>query len=266
MASFFKRIGEALGIDCSYGSNPSRLKERVEYVIRHGGIFLLLDEAHFLAPMNFTETTSPHRLNWVRTEIVDRQLPLAISVTPQAFKGAIDRFVKKTRYDMTQFFGRDFLPCVLPEVLSEEDLIAVARIHFPGFSGKALGYIASEARLSQNYLQAVEAIARRARFLAGKRGGAVKLKDIETAASEVLSRNPNSADRDAEGARVDSQEAGTRVTRPAAGRRINQPLKPVGTGIQPAGMGTDLEGVSASRSFRGSGLETVATDLVPVEA
>lgn len=260
MASFFKRIGEALGIDCSYGSNPSRLKERVEYIIQHSGLFLLLDEAHFLAPMNFTETTSPHRLNWVRTEVVDRHLPLAISVTPQAFKGAIDRFVKKTRYDMTQFFGREFLPCVLPEVLSEADLISVARIHFPMLGDNALGYIANEARLSQNYLQAVEAIARRTRFLAGKRGGAVRLKDVETAVSEVLARNPISADQGTEGAQIDSQEAAPRVTRPAAGRRVNEPLKPVARGFQPAGMGTDREEVFDSCSLRGAGPEMVVTE------
>ena len=255
MASFFKRIGEALGIDCSYGSNPSRLKERVEYVIQHGGLFLLLDEAHFLAPMNFTETTSPHRLNWVRTEIVDRHLPLAISVTPQAFKSAIDRFVKKTRYDMTQFWGREFLPCVLPEVLSEADLIAVARIHFPGLSDNALGYIANEARLSQNYLQAVEAISRRTRYLAAKRGGAVKLKDVETAVSEVLARRVSASQGDSEEARVDLQEASTRATRPAAGRRANETLKPVARGVQPAGMDIETESAFGSRALRGDACE-----------
>lgn len=266
MASFFKRIGEALGIDCSYGSNPSRLKERVEYIIQHSGLFLLLDEAHFLAPMNFTETTSPHRLNWVRTEVVDRHLPLAISVTPQAFKGAIDRFVKKTRYDMTQFFGREFLPCVLPEVLSEADLISVARIHFPMLGDNALGYIANEARLSQNYLQAVEAIARRTRFLAGKRGGAVRLKDVETAVSEVLSRNPTIAEQRTAGAQVDLQEAATRATRPAAGRRVNEPLKPVARGLQPAGMDIASNRLLDSSVLHGAGTERVERDLVPVEA
>jgi len=266
MASFFKRIGEALGIDCSYGSNPSRLKERVEYIIQHSGLFLLLDEAHFLAPMNFTETTSPHRLNWVRTEVVDRHLPLAISVTPQAFKGAIDRFVNKTRYDMTQFFGRDFLPCVLPEVLSEADLIAVARIHFPMLGDNALGYIANEARLSQNYLQAVEAIARYTRFLAGKRGGAVRLKDVETAVSEVLSRNPTIAEQRTAGAQVDLQEAAPRVTRTAAGRRVNEALKPVSRGLQTAGMDTDPEGAFDSRALLGAGARKVEADLVPMEA
>ena len=266
MASFFKRIGEALGIECSYGSDPSRLKERVEYVIQHSGLFLLLDEAHFLAPMNFTETTAPHRLNWVRTEVVDRHLPLAISVTPQAFKGAIDRFVKKTRYDMTQFFGREFLPCLLPEVLSEADLISVARLHFPNLGDNALGYIASEARLSQNYLQAVEAISRRTRFLAGKRGGAVRLKDVETAVSEVLSREPTLPEQGTAGAQIDSQEAAPRVTRTAAGRRVNGPLKPIAREIQPAGMGTEPEGIFDSSALRAAGARRVDTDLVPTEA
>jgi hypothetical protein len=266
MASFFKRIGEALGIDCSYGSNPSRLKERVEYIIQHSGLFLVLDEAHFLAPMNFTETTSPHRLNWVRTEVVDRHLPLAISVTPQAFKGAIDRFVKKTRYDMTQFFGREFLPCVLPEVLSEADLIAVARIHFPELGANALGYIANEARLSQNYLQAVEAIARRTRFLTSKRGGAVRLKDIETAVSEVLVRNTVSPDQGADAVQIDSQEVDSRTASASAERRVNEPLTPIARGIQPGVLGIANRGGSGPSSLRRVGTDRAERDLVPMEA
>ena len=265
MASFFKRIGEALGIDCSYGTNSSRLKERVEYIIQHSGLFLVLDEAHFLCPMNFSATTAPHRLNWVRTEIVDRGLPLAISVTPQAFKGAIDRFVKKTRYDMTQFFGREFLPCTLPEVLSEKDLIAVARIHFPGMSENALGYIANEARLSQNYLQAVEAIARRTRFLAGKHGGAAKLKDIQTAVSEVLARNPIDAGRAVEPAEIDLLEVVTAMPKAASRRSVNVTLTPPERGIQPALMGAGSGEVLDSRSLRGAGLERVSTELVSAE-
>jgi len=99
---------EALGIDCSYGSNPVPVERAVEYVIQHGGLFLVLDEAHFLAPMNFTETTSPHRLNWVRTEIVDRHFPLAISVTPQAFKSGHCSLREEDRYDMTSFSESEF--------------------------------------------------------------------------------------------------------------------------------------------------------------
>lgn len=266
MASLFRNVSEALGIDCSYGSNTSRLKERVEYVIRHGGLFLVFDEAHYLTPMNFTATTAPHRLNWVRAEIVDRRLPTAICSTPQSFQTGIASYVKKTHYDMTQFFGRIFLTAVLPEVLSESDLIGVARFFLPEVSDNVLGYVANEARLAQNYLQTVEAIATLARYRARKRGGAVKQKDIETAASEVLSRKPTNAEQDTDGARVDLQEAAPGATRPAAGRRVNDPLKPVARGLQPAGMDIASNRLLDSSVLHGADLERVERDLVPVEA
>jgi hypothetical protein len=265
MITFFKRIGEALGMNCSYASSLTRLKERIEYVVQHGGLFLVLDEGHFLAPMNFTTTTTPHRLNWVRTEIVDRGLPLAISMTPQAFKGAVDRFVKKTGYDMTQFFGRDFLPCLLPEVLSEADLIAVARIHFPELGENALGYIANEARLSQNYLQTVEAVARRTRDLARKRGDPVKVKDIQTAVCEVLGRNPNGPEQGAQVARFDSDEPASMVTKRGAGRRVKGPLSPIARGVQPVRMGAGGGEALDPCSLRGAGPGRVSTELVSAE-
>ncbi|HOX58994.1 MAG TPA: hypothetical protein P5205_17700 [Candidatus Paceibacterota bacterium] len=267
MVSFFKRIGEALGIDFSHGSNPSRLKERVEYVIQHGGLFLVLDEGHFMVPASPTATTPPHRLNWVRTEIVDRGLPLAISVTPQAFKGAIDRFLKKTRYDMAQFFGRDFLPCVLPEVLSEADLTAAARKHFPQLGENALGYIANEARLSENYLQGVEAIARRTRHLARKRGGEVKLTDIKTAVSEVLRLNPASTDQRADLAAGDSLEANRKVTRRAGFGNGAATRKPLPATAPPGSRRGAAEPARAAISdgYSPRGM-TPSEELIPVEA
>jgi hypothetical protein len=191
---------------------------------------------------------------------------LAISVTPQAFKGAIDRYVKKTRYDMTQFFGRDFLPCVLPEVLSERDLIDVARIHFPELGANHLGYIANEARLSQNYLQAVEAIARRSRFLAARRGGAVKLKDILTAVSEVLSRQPIGANEAARNADLEPLEEAPRLARPASERLVKPSLRPVERGIGPAGIGTGSSRGLQSGSLLGDRASRISPELVPVEA
>ncbi len=263
MASLFKRIGEALGIDCSYGSNMSRLKDRVEYVIQHGGLFLVFDEAHFLAPLNFSETTPPHRLNWIRTEIVDRGLPLAVAMTPQSFKGAIDRYVKKTRYDMTQFFGRDFLPCVLPDVLTEQDMIAVARIHFPVMGENALGYIANEARLSENYLQAVEAIARRARYMAGKRGGAVRLNDLKTAVAEVLVRPDVQAQSDPAPALV--EEASPEPAERGAQGSFKRVLTPPERGIKPAPNEVEPD-ILNNRSLRSAGGRRVNAEPVSVEA
>ena len=60
MGSFYRRIGEALGIECSFNSNVCRLKERIEYVVKHSGLFLVLDEGAFLIPQEYTESTAPH--------------------------------------------------------------------------------------------------------------------------------------------------------------------------------------------------------------
>jgi hypothetical protein len=256
MNSFFKRIAEALGIDCSYGSNVSRLKERIEYVIQHSGLFLVLDEGAFLIPQNYTETTAPHRLNWVRTEIVDRNLPVAIAVTPQAFESAVSRFLKKTHYAMEQFFGRTFRTCRLPDALSEADMIAVAKIHFPDMDEDALGYIASEARLSQNYLQAVEGIAKLARWKAARANRRLGLKDLKAAVAEVLSRETPAAqdggDSDGERAHVSG--------------RINAPLKAASRPVKPATRGGAEAAEFPACSLRGAGPGTENAELVSADS
>jgi hypothetical protein len=260
MNSFLKRIGEALGVDCSYGSSPSRLKDRVEYIIQHSGLFLCLDEGAFMIPQNYSATTPPHRLNWVRTEIVDRELPLAIAVTPQAFKPAVDKFVRKTGYSMAQYFGRNFLTKTLPSSLGEADMIAVARIHFPELDEDALGYIAAEARLSQNYLQAVDAIARRARFLAARRHGRISVQDIEAAVSEVLPRRQAAPCHK----RMPDQVSVTDFTSsPRHGGKVpdHSPI-PAPRATQPAGAGAGVPSHFGNRSLCGAGRKVCETEPV----
>ena len=233
MAGLFKRIGEAMGVDCSYGSNVSRLQERVEFVIQHSGLFLVLDEAHFLIPQTYNETTAPSRLNWVRTEIVDRGLPVAIAVTPQSFDSAVSRFVKKTRYTMEQFFGRNFLTRKLPDALSKADMLAVARIHFPDMDDDAIGYIACEATLSENYLQAVAGIAKLARWKASKANRRISARDIEAAVAEVLPGRGMAATEP-----PGAEDASTRRHGARAPRRdsvpINGPLTAGSRAVKPA--------------------------------
>jgi hypothetical protein len=261
MGSFLRRIGEAFGIPCSYGSSSSHLKERVEYVIEHSGLFLVLDEGAFLLPQNYNAGTAHTRLNWVRTEIVDRNLPLAIAVTPQSFGPALDRFVKKTRYSSEQFLGRLFLTRQLPAALSEADMIAVAQVHFPEMDEDVLGYIANEARLSQNYLQAVEGIARLARWKATKANRRLGLKDLKAAVAEVLCRVAPATGGATKPA-IDDDDTG------AAGRvsgLVNGPLTAASRQVIPATVplagAIDLSG----RSLRGAGRDRAEADLVSAD-
>jgi hypothetical protein len=196
MADFLKAIGKAYGIDCSYGSQVLSLAEKVDYIIEHGGPFLVLDECAFLFPRSYSSTTAPARLEWVRAKILDRGLPLVLSSTPAKWNGDLARFVKTTGYTLEEFLGRNFLTVRLPESLSERDMIEVARIHFPELDRDALGYIATEAKLSENYLRAVEAVSKRARFIASRSKGRITLKVIDAALADVLpGRSPDPAQK-----------------------------------------------------------------------
>ena len=182
-----RAVAEALGIHHGPGAGGESLKAKVEFVIRFGGLMLIFDEAQFCLPSNFSASTPPSRLNWIRTAIVDRKVPCVFVVTPQSYRGALARFVKKTGYSIEQFIGREALLVLLPNELAHDDLLAVARIHFPDADEDLLGLVAAMALQSESYLKAVENIARRARYSAAKRGRQkFTLDDVEQAIAEVM--------------------------------------------------------------------------------
>jgi len=264
LTDLHRRVAEALGIEVSYANRAQRLKERIEFVLKHTSLFLVLDESHMLVPQNYTAATAPARLNWVRTEIVDRGLPLALVVTPQTFMPMVNRFIKKTGYAMEQFFGRNYRTVQLPNELEEPDMIAVARIHFPEFGEDYLSLIADMARMSENYLQTVEAIAKLARYIARRdRHARITVDDLEAAASEVIPRRVR-----------ESQEPPTAapqaVTRPAAKRgtkgRINTTLTAPERAVKPALNGGTGDVNLRTCSLRGASLDRASAELVPAEA
>jgi hypothetical protein len=264
VAGLLRRVAEALGIPFSYGTQAQVLRERIEYVLRQSSMFLILDESAFLIPQSYTATTAPGRLNWVRTEIVDRGLPLALIHTQPTFLPAADKFVKKTGFAMQQFFGRIYRAVQLPAELDRPDLLAVARIHFPEMGDEYLEVIADLAEPSENYLQAVEAVAKLARFIARREGHRrVTISDIEAARDEVIPRLPDPAPDTSLSA---GQQSGTRRAPERAAERVIKPsLKAPARAVQPGEM-QPIEGRNTPRfSTRGAALEVAKTDLVQVE-
>jgi hypothetical protein len=59
-----RRICDAHGITYTCGTRAQVLTEQIEYVLRESHMFLILDEAAFLIPQNYTQITAPARLNW----------------------------------------------------------------------------------------------------------------------------------------------------------------------------------------------------------
>jgi hypothetical protein len=183
----FKAIAEAIGLSYGPKSKSTDLKDQIQYVISHAGLFLVLDEAHFLLPANFDRNTQPARLDWLRTRIIDRKLPVALVTTPQAFRHSANRFEKWTGYNFGQFFGRVMLNVTLPNELSEEDLLGVVKIQGPDIPEKFHRFIVARAMQSEGYLKAIEAVCSRASYVARRDGHPVVTQaDVELALSEVI--------------------------------------------------------------------------------
>jgi hypothetical protein len=182
----FTAVADALGMTFAPNVRTPVLRDEIQYVIRHSGLFLVWDESHFLLPATYGRNTAPARLDWLRTQIIDKKLPVALVCTPQAFKHGVEKFQRHTGYNFAQFFGRVMLNVTLPNELSDEDLQAVVRIQGPDIPEKFHLFIVARACQSEGYLKTIEAICRRARFIARRDNHpTITQADVELAESEV---------------------------------------------------------------------------------
>jgi hypothetical protein len=163
------------------------LKAKVEYVIHFSGLMFVADEAHWILPTRFTANTPPMRLNWLRSFVVDKDCPLVTVSTPQDYKHCLAKFTRATGHNIQQWLGRKMLNVTLPNELEQDDLMAVARVHFPDLDDDFLQVIVGTAMRSESYLMAVEAIAKRVRFIARRDNHpSVTLADLKLAISEII--------------------------------------------------------------------------------
>lgn len=183
-----REVAKALGIETGPHSGTARLRDRIDYVLSNTGLMLVFDESHLIFPVNFSRNTAPARLNWVRRSVMDAGLPCAFCCTPQSYGSAKRRFVKATGYAIEQFDGRLLKTVELPESLSPEDLLAVARIHFPELEEDYLQYVVETmVAPERNYLSDLEKIAALARDNAQECGRKVpEVADIDSAIADVL--------------------------------------------------------------------------------
>ncbi|HSA01978.1 MAG TPA: AAA family ATPase, partial [Candidatus Paceibacterota bacterium] len=183
----FRAMIEAFGEVCCFGDSLVKLRERAEFIISQGGVLIVADEFHFAFPQRYSETTPPMRLNWFRTRIMDKGVPCVFVNTPQAYRHALDRFVRKTGFTFEQFVGRVARKIVLPSELGVEDLQSVVEIHFPNLELAHMQFIVGASMASESYLKTVENLARLASWFAKKSGRSrVELDDLDRALAEVI--------------------------------------------------------------------------------
>ncbi len=186
-AELYRAFADALGIEHSYKTAPLKLKELVEFTVKHSGLMFVADEAHFLFPAASYKNSPPMRLNWLRTQVVDRSLAVALVSTPQDYNHAAAKFVKASGFNLAQWTGRKALQVNLPAELDFDDLLAIAKLKAPDLDGDFQELIAAKALQSENYIMAVDAIAKRARYVAKRDGHAeTTLADVTLAIAEVI--------------------------------------------------------------------------------
>jgi hypothetical protein len=179
----YKAVAESLGLQFALSATGTRIKEAVDYVIRHSGLMFIFDEAHFLIPQRIFRETQPSRLNWVRTHIIDRKLPVAIVTTPQAFSHAVTKFTRTTGYNFEQFLGRIAHAAALPDKISTESLKAIVKFYGPDLDAAQQKLVIGAALTKPSYIKAAENIISLARWIAGREGRkAIAFEDLELAA------------------------------------------------------------------------------------
>lgn len=158
----------AVAFGLSYGAKTSEatIRNQINFVLQFGRIGIAADEGHFLLP---TRNAEPRRLDWLRTQIVDKGTPCVVSLTPQ-FMAALSKFTKESSYNAAQWLGRSKRAVVLPDSLTEDDLVAVARMHLPGFTRAFLKRVAGKALQTDHLLAALQNVAVRARWIAQESG------------------------------------------------------------------------------------------------
>lgn len=164
--SFFRALARGLGLGNLGQYSTVDIKDRVETLLLTGDILLVLDESQRLFPER-TRYAYPCRITWLMT-MANAKVPILMISTPQFISG--QRMAEKSGWNSAQLTGRIFNYKVLPSDLEKSDLMAVCRAVLPEASETVLGVLAEYARMSARYLSAVESIAMRARYLAGRAG------------------------------------------------------------------------------------------------
>jgi hypothetical protein len=158
--TFYRCLARQIGTASS--CSPSEMRIRLEDALQMGHIMLVLDESHFLWPARQSKV-APHRVDWLRTALIDYQVPVAVVSTPQFFENQCTRF-RRIGWNANQIQRRLTETLTLPEQLEVKDVLAVARCVFPTVDEATLKRIGAFALGSIGYLTSIKHVRQLADF------------------------------------------------------------------------------------------------------
>lgn len=184
--SFLRAIAASLGLSIHLGGKAVDMRARIEEVLHTGDLMLVLDEAAYLYSQTWQRYSQPARVNWIMTALANFGVSVALVSCPH-FYNAQTRTEKLTGWNSAQFIGRIGHVERLPDKLTISDLLAVARAMLPGADARAHAPLASYAAVSKKHLASIEAVVKRARWLAERQGrGEPTVADVQTALKEAV--------------------------------------------------------------------------------
>lgn len=183
--SFYRTIAKELGVTAASSRSVSEIRDRIVDALQALRVMVVFDEAHFLWGIMDRRQKYPRHIEWIRTALVDYQVPIALIATPQ-FEEGIRFFERNRQWNSRQFRGRISQQVTLPDSLQQDDLIALGRYFLPEIGDLEVKILCHLAISTDDYIACIERLARRATYLARKDGfEAPRRKHIKQAVEEV---------------------------------------------------------------------------------
>jgi hypothetical protein len=182
-ASFYRAIAQAIGLGNFLNYKNVQIRERIEFVLQTGNLLLVLNQAQRLWPQKNLREAFPGRLAWVLDQ-ADKGAKVCMISGPQFFMQ--QRACEKMGWNSPELRNRILHYSNLPDSLGIEDLQAVARVMLPEADETSLAAVAIYS-LSGRYLAALEAVAKRAQFVAQQNGRSQRTSSDVRAALKFVS-------------------------------------------------------------------------------
>jgi hypothetical protein len=125
---FYGEIFDALGCGEKKTGSSSELRSAIKATVQNGDMALVFDEAHQL--FGQSEKASIKRLEYIRTEFVNRGIPVVMILTPQ-FAARLGDLERKTSFNVNQLRGRVSRWVHLPDKLNRKDIECLCRFYLP---------------------------------------------------------------------------------------------------------------------------------------
>lgn len=164
---FFRAIAKELGVSINITSKAQQLRNRIEDVLQKSKLGIIFDSAHFLWPQSNYRDTTPGRINWVLSALVEKGVPVALISTP-IFMRMMAEIESKCVWDSQTLRDKLDTHQKLPGKLQDSDLTAIAKTFLPNACALSIETVVLHAKTSAKGLGAIVSAATRAAHNAAK--------------------------------------------------------------------------------------------------